>query len=81
MLLRAPLILAHDNDYGWWENEEKLRMARAQGYNVWGEYYPYVEGSTGVSADFLQPKIWLDTYHYAYKDTLYDPTTDRNNFV
>jgi len=76
MLLKAPLILAHDNDYGWWENEEKLRMARAQGYNVWGEYYPYVEGSTGVSADFLQPKLWLDTYHYEYKDTLYDPTTD-----
>jgi len=76
MLLKAPLILAHDNDYGWWENEEKLRMARAQGYNVWGEYYPYVEGSTGVSADFLQPKIWLDKYHYEYKNTLYDPTTD-----
>jgi N-acyl-D-amino-acid deacylase len=76
MLLKAPLLLAHDNDYGWWENEEKLRMARAQGYNVWGEYYPYVEGSTGVSADFLQPKIWLDKYHYEYKDTLYDPTTD-----
>ena len=48
MLLKAPLLLAHDNDYGWWENEEKLRMARAQGYNVWGEYYPYVEGSTGI---------------------------------
>jgi len=76
MLLRAPLILAHDNDYGWWENEEKLRMAREEGYNVWGEYYPYIEGSTGVSADFLQPKIWMDKYHYEYKDTLYDPTTD-----
>ena len=51
-------------------------MARAQGYNVWGEYYPYIQGSTGVSADFLQPKLWLDKYHYEYKDTLYDPTTD-----
>jgi N-acyl-D-amino-acid deacylase len=76
MLLKAPLLLAHDNDYGWWENEEKLRMAREQGYNVWGEYYPYVEGSTGISADFLQPKIWMDKYHYEYKDTIYDPTTD-----
>jgi len=76
MLLKAPLLLAHDNDYGWWENEEKLRMAREQGHDVWGEYYPYIEGSTGVSADFLQPKIWMDKYHYEYKDTIYDPTTD-----
>jgi len=76
MLLKAPLIIAHDNDYGWWEDEEKLRMAREQGYNVWGEYYPYVEASTLVSADFLQPKLWMDKYHYEYKDTIYDPTTD-----
>jgi len=76
MLLMAPLIIAHDNDYGWWEDEEKLRMARGQGYNVWGEYYPYTQGSTGISADFLQPPIWLDNYGYEYKNTIYDPTTD-----
>jgi len=76
MLLKAPLILAHDNDYGWRENEEKLRKAHDQGHTVWGEYYPYIEGSTGVSADFLQPKLWMEKYHYEYKNTLYDPTTD-----
>jgi len=58
MLLRAPLLLAHDNDYGWWENEEKLRIAREQGFNVWGEYYPFAAGSTIVSADFLRPDLW-----------------------
>ena len=38
MLLNAPLIIAHDNDYGWWEIEEKLQLARAKGLNMWSEY-------------------------------------------
>lgn len=76
MLLDAPLLMAHDNDYGWWENEEKLKIAREKGYNVWGEYYPYDAGSTPISADFLQPDIWLDRYGYRYEDTIYDPLAD-----
>lgn len=73
MLLDAPLLLAHDNDYGWWENEEKLQMARDKGYNVWSEHYPYDAGSTPISADFLRPEIWLDQYGYSYEETVYDP--------
>jgi hypothetical protein len=53
MLLDAPLLMAHNNDYGWWEIEEKLQMAREKGLNMWSEYYPYAAGSTPVSADFL----------------------------
>jgi len=79
MTLRAPLLLAHDNDYGWWENEEKLQLARAQGFNVWAEYYPYEAGSTPVSADFLRPEIWEETYHNKYEETIYDPLSD--NFL
>ena len=30
-LLGAPLLICHNNDYGWWEIEEKLSMARNQG--------------------------------------------------
>ncbi|NJM55966.1 MAG: aminoacylase, partial [Verrucomicrobiae bacterium] len=55
MVLRAPLLVCHDNDYGWWENQEKLQMARAQGFNVWAEYYPFAAGSTAIGADFLRP--------------------------
>ena len=77
MVLRAPLLLAHDNDYGWWENEEKLQLARAQGYNVWGEYYPFAAGSTLVSADFLRPDILEATNGYKYEETIYDPTLDK----
>jgi len=77
MVLRAPLLLAHDNDYGWWENEEKLQLARAQGYNVWGEYYPFAAGSTLVSADVLGPDLWEGVNGYEYDETIYDPTLDR----
>jgi hypothetical protein len=77
MLLDAPLLLAHDNDYGWWENEEKLQMARAQGYNVWAEYYPFAAGSTLISADFLKPALWEDVNGYKYEETIYDPGADK----
>ncbi|WP_287249167.1 hypothetical protein [Moorena sp. SIO4E2] len=76
MLLDAPLLLAHDNDYGWWENEEKLQMARKKGYNVWSEHYPYEAGSTPISADFLRPEMWEDKFGYRYEYTVYDPLAD-----
>ncbi|UCH75626.1 MAG: amidohydrolase family protein, partial [Rhodospirillales bacterium] len=69
MALKAPLLLAHDNDYGWWENEEKLRLAREQGYNVWAEYYPFEAGSTFISADFLRPELWEEVQGYKYEET------------
>lgn len=77
MLLGAPLLMAHDNDYGWWEIEEKLQMARAKGLNMWSEHYPYDAGSTPVSADFLNPALWEQTYGNKYEETIYDPLTDK----
>jgi cytosine/adenosine deaminase-related metal-dependent hydrolase len=77
MLLKAPLLIAHDNDYGWWEHQEKLQMARAQGYNFWGEYYPFAAGSTFIGADFLRPDIWEDVNGYKYEETIYDPGADK----
>jgi hypothetical protein len=75
MLLRAPVIIAHNNDYGWWEDEEKLKLARAQGYNVWGEYYPYAAGSTTINAAFIRPEVWIDQLGNRYEDSLQDPDT------
>jgi len=77
MVLRAPLLLAHDNDYGWWENEEKLQLARKQGFNVWGEYYPFAAGSTLIGADFLRPELWEKVNGYKYEETVYDPGADK----
>ena len=48
--------LSHNNNYGWWEIEERLQLLRAQGYNAWSEYYPYTAGSTTIGAEFLKPE-------------------------
>ena len=39
----GPLLMAHDNDYGWWEIEEKLQMARAKGLRRAGTSYTSLE--------------------------------------
>jgi len=76
MLLNAPLLICHNNDYGWWEIEEKLQLARAKGLNMWSEYYPYAAGSTAITADFLKPSEWVEKRGYRYEDTIYDPIDD-----
>jgi hypothetical protein len=77
LLLKAPLLVCHDNDYGWWENQEKLQIAREQGFNVWGEYYPFAAGQTAIGADFLQPALWEVAGGNKYEETLYDPVMDK----
>jgi len=77
MLLDAPLLMAHNNDYGWWEIEEKLQLARAKGLNMWSEYYPYAAGSTAITAAFLSPSEWVEKRGYRYEDTIYDPIDDK----
>ena len=77
MLLDAPLLIAHNNDYGWWEIEEKLQLAREKGLNMWSEYYPYAAGSTTIAAAFLRPSEWVEKRGYKYEDTIYDPIDDK----
>ena len=78
MALDAPFSINHDNEYGWWENEEKLQKARAQGYNVWSEYYPYSAASTAISSDFFAPaKFKILSGGRPYEETLYDPIQDK----
>ena len=75
--LDAPVTLCHNNDYGWWENEEKLQKARAQGYNVWSEYYPYDAASTSIASSFFEPEIYKGTFGLEYEKTMYDPIADK----
>ena len=78
LALDAPVSLLHNNAYGWWENEQKLQEARAQGYNVWSEYYPYTAASTSISAEFFQPdKIALLGGGRPYEEIMYDPIADK----
>jgi hypothetical protein len=76
-LLNAPLLISHDNDYGWWEIEEKLQLARAKGLNMWSEYYPYDAASTSIGSEGLTPAILEGALGLKYEDVMYDPTQDK----
>ncbi len=54
--LNQPLLLSHNNNFGWWEVEEHLQLLREQGYNVWSEYYPYTCGSSTIGSEFIKPE-------------------------
>ena len=75
--LQAPLQIHHDNDYGWWENEEKLALARAQGHNVWATYYPWIAGSGNYGASIVAPDTWESAMGFKYEETIYDPQLER----
>ncbi|WP_085807503.1 hypothetical protein [Roseovarius albus] len=77
MVLNAPLHVHHDNDYGWWENQEKLQMARDQGFNVWSSYYPWTAGSGNYGASIVAPSNWEDNMGYKIDETIFDPQLDR----
>jgi hypothetical protein len=76
-LLKAPLLMCHNNDYGWWEIEEKLSLAREQGLNMWSEYYPYAAGSTAIAADMLRPESLEDTLGLKYSEVMFDPSQNK----
>lgn len=71
--LSAPLLASHNNNFGWWEVQEKLELARKQGYNMWGEHYPYTAGSTTIGAEFLKPE-GLELLGLGYENMI-DPAT------
>lgn len=73
--LGAPASVSHFNNPGWEVVQSLLVGMRAQGHNVWGEYYPYAAGSTTINAQFLRPEVWVEKLGNRYEDTLQDPST------
>jgi len=76
MLLDASLGICHFNNPGWELTQQLLEQARARGFNVWGEYYPYGAGSTTINSQFLAPENWLERLGKRYENTLMDPQTN-----
>ncbi|MGI9341535.1 MAG: hypothetical protein ACR2QV_01710, partial [Gammaproteobacteria bacterium] len=74
--LGAPVLISHNNNFGWWEIEERAQGLRDQGMNVWSEYHPYTCGSSTIGSEFLKPDgiklLGLD-----YEDMI-DPRTGDN---
>ncbi|MEZ9322480.1 MULTISPECIES: amidohydrolase family protein [Vibrio] len=77
MLLDLPFLMLHNNDFGWWEVEEKLKLAREKGLVMWSEYYPYDAASTAIGSSFLVPESVEGMYNAKYEEMMYDPTRDK----
>jgi len=68
--LGAPALACHFNNPGYNLVHELLVGMRGRGYNVWGEIYPYVAGSTALNAVFLEPEVWVKALGHKYEDTI-----------
>ncbi|QBY03297.1 aminoacylase [Thalassotalea sp. HSM 43] len=75
--LNAPLQIHHNNDYGWWEVEEKLKALRQQGFNIWATWYPWVAGSGPIAASVIAPDNWEKSMGFKYDETIFDSQLDR----
>ena len=74
--MNAPAIAMHFNNPGYDMVHELLVRMREQGYNVWGELYPYNAGSTALNATFLDPDYWVKAMGNKYEETLLDVQTN-----
>ena len=74
--LHAPAIAMHFNNPGYNMVHELLVRMREQGYNVWGELYPYAAGSTALNAVFLDPDTWVKALGNKYEETVLDVQTN-----
>ena len=75
--LKAPACINHFNNAGWGQVQTLLTNLRAQGFNVWGDVYPYEAGSTSINAVFFRPEILEDKLGWKYEERLYDPELNR----
>jgi hypothetical protein len=75
--LGSPALACHFNNPGYNLVHELLVGMRGRGYNVWGEIYPYVAGSTALNAVFLEPEVWVKTLGHKYEDTIQDVETGK----
>jgi len=75
LALDAPAVINHFNNPGWKLAHELLYKLQEQGFNVWGEIYPYAAGSTTLNAVFLKPENWVEKLGHRYEDTLADAAT------
>ncbi|MDN2482843.1 amidohydrolase family protein [Vibrio agarivorans] len=77
MVLGMPFLMHHNNDFGWWEIEDKLKLAREKGLIMWSEYYPYDAASTAIGSSFLVPESVEGLFGAKYEDIMYDPARDK----
>ena len=75
LALDAPATINHYNNPGWRLAHELIQRLQDQGYNIWGEVYPYAAGSTALNAVFIQPDNWVERLGHRFEDTLQPTST------
>lgn len=75
--LGAPVLVCHYNNAGWDLIHELILNLQGEGFNVWGELYPYAAGQTNAGAVFLQPEIFEEQLGYKYEESIADPATGK----
>jgi hypothetical protein len=75
--LGAPATVNHYNNPGWRLAHELITKLQEQGFNIWGEIYPYSAGSTTLNAVFLKPENWVEKLGHRYEDTMADAETGK----
>ena len=76
MYLKAPAIFQHFHNGDWRLCYSFIRGAQANGYNIWGEIYPYAAYSTLAGADYLN-KENLERNKQDIEKTFLDPSTGK----
>ena len=76
MYLKAPAIFQHFHNGDWPLAVEFLEKAREQGYNIWGEIYPYAAYSTQAGSEFVSPENFKRNGLDISK-TVLDPSTGK----
>ncbi len=74
--LKAPVLFQHFHNGDWQLAAELIERVRNQGYNVWGEIYPYAAYSTLVGAEFVDPKNFKRN-NMKISETVLDPSTGK----
>jgi len=77
LALNAPATINHYNNPGWKLVHELMSKLQDQGFNIWGEIYPYAAGSTTLNAVFLKPANWVEKLGHRYEDTMADAETGK----
>jgi len=76
VVLQAPAIFQHYHNGDWELCAELIKKTADQGYNIWGEIYPYAAYSTQVGSSFVAPENFKAN-NLKVSETVLDPSTGK----
>jgi len=75
-VLGQPILLSHNNNSGWEEIVEMVKMGRRNGMTIWAEQYPYTSGGPNAGATILAPEN-MKKMGFKIEESVLDPSTGK----